>query len=85
MATTSDHSYLNCSYLIFRNKWGGFYPYTNILWLDYLLKKLIFEKSYKNKRSKQDKKAMADLKNWHLNVLNYKSTEKFIYGCNIIQ
>lgn len=54
--------------------WGHFCPRTNILWLNYLLDKLLYNKKYSS-RSKNHKRGEDMLRKLHKNVLGFKSSK----------
>ena len=58
------------------DNWEQFQPKTNIMWLHYLLDKLINVVPYKNKRSQVHKKAMARLKN--IKIMEYSSALAYV-------
>ena len=60
------------------DKWEKYQPKTNILWLHYLLKKLIHEVPYKNKKTQVHKKAMKVLKQLEQDILNFTSASVFV-------
>ncbi|OXU24815.1 hypothetical protein TSAR_016594 [Trichomalopsis sarcophagae] len=66
------------------NDWQQFNPYTNVLWLDYTLDKMITAARYKRKTSKIHKSAIEEMKMLRKEVLNYKSAFEFVSKCEII-
>ena len=60
------------------DNWEKFQPKTNIMWLDYLLDKLINVVPYKNKRSQVHKKALREMKNIKSSVMEYPSALAYV-------
>ncbi|KAL0131662.1 hypothetical protein PUN28_002892 [Cardiocondyla obscurior] len=60
------------------NNWQKFEPYTNILWLHYILDKMITMIRYKKTNLKVHKKNIIKLKNFKDSILNYSSAYDFI-------
>lgn len=60
------------------NKWKEFHPKTNVLWLHYLLDKLIAEVPYKLKKAQLHKKNLAKLRSHKNKILEYDSAEAFV-------
>ncbi|CAG9765312.1 unnamed protein product [Ceutorhynchus assimilis] len=61
-----------------RNEWSHYEPYSNILWLSYILDKTITALHYKNSCCKQHKKYMNKLKCLNLEILGYDTTKEFV-------
>ena len=59
------------------NNWEKFCPKSNILWLDYLLDKLLNFKKYTS-RSKTHQKAVESLRKFRKNILGFYSCKDFI-------
>lgn len=70
--------------LIFSNEWEHFEPYTNVLWLRYLLDRFINRIQYNGKINYNYFKAMGTLRALQEEVLDYNSTVDFISECRII-
>lgn len=66
------------------NNWEEFTPKTNVLWLDYLLDKLITGKQYTS-RSQLHKSNLAHLKKIRKQLLNYSSAQDFIENCKLLK
>lgn len=67
------------------NEWSHYEPYSNILWLSYLLDKTITALRYQNSCCKLHKKYINKLKKLNLEVLGYDSTKELIlklFGTN---
>ena len=60
------------------DNWEQFQPKTNIMWLHYLLDKLINDVPYKNKRSQVHKKAMREMKNIKNSIMEYSSALAYV-------
>ena len=60
------------------DNWEQFQPKTNIMWLHYLLDKLISVVPYKNKKSQVHKKAMKDLKRIKGSIMEYSSALAYV-------
>ncbi|CAL4093426.1 unnamed protein product, partial [Meganyctiphanes norvegica] len=60
------------------NEWESFNPYTNVLWLHYILDKMINECYYKNIKTKVHKTNLATLKQIKDRLLQYKSATDYI-------
>ncbi|XP_030754031.1 serine/threonine-protein kinase haspin-like [Sitophilus oryzae] len=60
------------------NEWHHFDPYSNILWLSYVLEKTITSLHFKNERTKLHKKSMNKLKELNLDILGYDSTRELV-------
>ncbi|KAG1648211.1 Serine/threonine-protein kinase haspin [Nymphon striatum] len=65
-----------------KGNWSEFLPFTNVLWLHYLLKKLVSGVKYKNKRTKMHLHALKELKAWEKEILGYESAYDFVYRSN---
>lgn len=60
------------------NEWSHYEPYSNILWLSYILDKTITALHYKNACCKLHKKYISKLKKLNLEVLGYDSTKELV-------
>ncbi|KAK3863798.1 hypothetical protein Pcinc_030477 [Petrolisthes cinctipes] len=60
------------------NEWETFTPYTNVLWLHYLLDKMLTECYYKNSKSKIHTKHRAELAQLKEMMLGYESATHFV-------
>ncbi|XP_071947659.1 serine/threonine-protein kinase haspin-like isoform X2 [Antedon mediterranea] len=65
------------------NKWDQFNPYSNVLWLHYLTKKLIDEKKVVRSRKKVHIEALHQLKAFEQEVLKFKSAEDVFKSSNL--
>ncbi|XP_057657544.1 uncharacterized protein LOC130894639 [Diorhabda carinulata] len=61
-----------------RNNWKEFEPFTNILWLDYILEKALVALRYRNTKTKRHKDYMRKLKNLKEDVLSYQNVNDFV-------
>ena len=61
-----------------KNDWRGFYPKTNVFWLNYLLDKLTSEVYYKNRKSKLHRSALTRMRILKENILEYSSVYDYI-------
>ncbi|KAK2577611.1 hypothetical protein KPH14_005219 [Odynerus spinipes] len=66
------------------NNWQEYEPYTNILWLHYILDKMVTIVRYKKKNLKKHKNAIIKLQNLKQIILLYKSAFDFINSCDQI-
>ncbi|KAK7866399.1 hypothetical protein R5R35_009822 [Gryllus longicercus] len=55
------------------NNWQVFQPYNNVLWLSYVLEKLITEVYYRNEKTKIHKRGIGKLKEMRNRILDFKS------------
>lgn len=62
----------------FSNEWGHYEPYSNILWLSYMLDKTITSLHYENSCCKLHKKYLNKLKELNLEMLGYDTTKEFV-------
>lgn len=60
------------------NDWQHFEPHSNVLWLHYLLDKLITLVKYRRIRSKIHKKYISKLQVLKKQIVEYKSVEEFV-------
>ncbi|XP_066249106.1 serine/threonine-protein kinase haspin homolog [Euwallacea similis] len=60
------------------NEWSHFEPFSNILWLSYILDKTITALNYTDTTSKLHKKYLNKLKELNLEVLGYDSVKGFV-------
>ncbi|TGZ38628.1 putative serine/threonine-protein kinase haspin-like protein [Temnothorax longispinosus] len=60
-----------------QNNWRKFEPYTNVLWLHYILDKMITVVRYKRKNLKVHKHTVIKLKDFKDTILNYDSAYDF--------
>ena len=60
------------------DNWEQFQPKTNIMWLHYLLDKLINVVPYKNKKSQVHKKAMREMKIIKNSIMAYSSALAYV-------
>lgn len=67
-----------------QNNWQEYEPYTNILWLHYILDKMIKMVRYKRKNLKKHKNAIIALQNLKQVILSYSSAFDFVTNCNQI-
>ncbi|XP_011067769.1 PREDICTED: uncharacterized protein LOC105154145 [Acromyrmex echinatior] len=65
-----------------QNDWRKFEPYTNVLWLHYILDKMITAVRYKKKNLKVHKHAIIRLKEFKDIILNYNSAYDFVINSN---
>ncbi|XP_046744145.1 serine-rich adhesin for platelets isoform X2 [Diprion similis] len=66
------------------NDWQKFEPYTNILWLHYVLDKMITALRYKRQSTKVHKEAISRLQELKDIVLDYESAFDFVTNCEKI-
>ncbi|KAL2729507.1 serine/threonine-protein kinase Haspin ALK2 isoform X2 [Vespula squamosa] len=67
-----------------QNNWQEFEPYTNILWLHYVLDKMLTMVRYKKKNLKKHKNAIIQLYNLKHIILSYQSAFDFVNNCQQI-
>ncbi|KYN28951.1 Putative serine/threonine-protein kinase haspin like protein [Trachymyrmex cornetzi] len=67
-----------------QNDWRKFEPYTNVLWLHYILDKMITAVRYKKKNLKVHKHAVIRLKEFKDIILNYNSAYDFVINSNSV-
>lgn len=60
------------------NHWERFEPYTNLLWLHYLVDKMINGARYKNSKSRKHRNAIDQLMQLRDELLDYKSATNFV-------
>ncbi|KAK9878914.1 hypothetical protein WA026_003740 [Henosepilachna vigintioctopunctata] len=60
------------------NEWQSFKPYSNVLWLHYVLDKAITAFRYKNTQSKLHKTSISTLKEYKAKILDYQSVTEFV-------
>ncbi|KAG7165818.1 Serine/threonine-protein kinase haspin-like [Homarus americanus] len=60
------------------NDWEKFTPYTNVLWLHYILDKMTSDCYYKNVKSKVHKTHMSQLNKLKQQMLDYESASDFV-------
>ncbi|CAH1109833.1 unnamed protein product [Psylliodes chrysocephalus] len=63
-----------------RNNWKDFEPFTNLLWLHYILDKAIRALRYKNIKSKKHRDYIGKLKMLKENVLCYHNVKEFVFA-----
>ncbi|KAJ2937804.1 hypothetical protein O0L34_g18585 [Tuta absoluta] len=61
-----------------RNDWKIFEPYTNVLWLQYILDKMITEINYRNKDTETHKEFINKLRGIKERILGYRSAAHFV-------
>lgn len=61
-----------------RNNWRKFEPYTNVLWLHYILDKMIMAVRYKKKNLRVHKHNIMKLKDLKDTILNYDTAYDFL-------
>ncbi|GLH03848.1 Putative serine/threonine-protein kinase haspin homolog-like Protein [Gryllus bimaculatus] len=54
------------------NNWQVFQPYNNVLWLSYVLEKLVTEVYYRNEKTKIHKRGIGKLKEMRSRILDFK-------------
>lgn len=64
--------------LLCRNEWEKFTPYTNVLWLHYILDKMTSECYFKNVKTKIHKTHHAQLSKMKHEMLGYESATDFV-------
>ncbi|XP_011254943.1 uncharacterized protein LOC105250493 isoform X2 [Camponotus floridanus] len=67
-----------------QNNWNKFEPYTNILWLHYILDKMITAVRYKRKNVKVHKHAIVRLKEFRDIILNYDNAFDFVTDSSVV-
>lgn len=60
------------------NCWERFEPYTNLLWLHYLIDKMINGAKYKSSKSKRHRAAVVQLMQLRDELLDYKSAADYV-------
>lgn len=60
------------------NNWQKHEPYTNILWLHYVLDKMINGVNYKNTKAKKHRENLDRLKDLRNNILDFASAADFV-------
>ncbi|PIK37306.1 putative serine/threonine-protein kinase haspin [Apostichopus japonicus] len=65
-----------------KNDWESFNPHSNVLWLHYLLEKMIRNKTY---RSAPSKESMRELKTFGRHLLGYTSAEEVLRESELLQ
>ncbi|KAL6260889.1 hypothetical protein P5V15_008416 [Pogonomyrmex californicus] len=65
-----------------QNNWQKFEPYTNVLWLHYILDKMITAVRYKKKNLKIHRHAIIKLRKFKDTILNYDSAIDFVINSN---
>ncbi|XP_066249113.1 uncharacterized protein [Euwallacea similis] len=79
---TSHGSYQFDIYRLMRNKtennWKKFTPYTNVLWLHFLLVQSITAFRYRNTKTKVHNMCKCDLIKFRDSILNYNSVSEFV-------
>ena len=70
--------------MISSNDWQQFCPFTNLLWLDYTLDKMISGVRYKKKTTKIHKSTIEQMKTLRDEIFNYKSAYDFVTNCEKI-
>ncbi|XP_023243936.1 serine/threonine-protein kinase haspin-like [Centruroides sculpturatus] len=65
------------------NKWDTFSPYSNVLWLHYLLEKLLKEKTYRNVKS--HKSVRIQLQKWQKSIFKYRSATDFVTNSDFLK
>ncbi|XP_076265962.1 uncharacterized protein LOC143199771 [Rhynchophorus ferrugineus] len=60
------------------NDWRKYEPFTNILWLHYILRKSITDLRYKNTSTKVHKRGIEDLQSMERDILRYRSASEFV-------
>ncbi len=68
----------------YRNEWETFNPRTNIMWLHYLVDKLLNQKKYK-RNGRDDREAMRYLRQFHKEVLSYDSATHLILESELFE
>ncbi|XP_050303416.1 uncharacterized protein LOC126741126 [Anthonomus grandis grandis] len=63
------------------NDWQKFTPYTNVLWLHYILDKSITALRYNNKMTRSHKQGIQILKDFKECLLKYNSATEFVREC----
>lgn len=71
-------------YVLYRNDWKNFEPYTNILWLHYTVDKMITALRYKRTNTKIHKHYIDKLKGIKSRILDYGSAALFVLTDNEI-
>ncbi|KAK8742979.1 hypothetical protein OTU49_001464 [Cherax quadricarinatus] len=61
-----------------KNEWEKYTPYTNVLWLHYILDKMVSGCYFKNVKTKVHKTHYAQLKKLKQQMLNYKTAAEFL-------
>lgn len=60
------------------NCWERYEPYTNILWLHYVIDKMINGARYKSSKTKKHRAAIDHLMQLRDDLLNYRSAANFV-------
>lgn len=74
LRTVYKFSYFYC----FRNEWQHFEPYTNVLWLDYVLDKMISGVHYSYPKSKIHRSYMQKLREIQKTILDFNSVKSLV-------
>ncbi|XP_046361174.2 uncharacterized protein LOC124138512 [Haliotis rufescens] len=67
-----------------KNEWEPFNPHSNILWLHYLVDKLLKQKRYK-RNSREDREAMRYLRQFQAEVLQFTSCKHLVLESHLFQ
>lgn len=65
-------------FFCFSDDWQHFEPYTNVLWLHYILEKAITGLRYKNKKSKVHNEYLEKIVYYKENILKCDSAKDFV-------
>ncbi|XP_011309153.1 uncharacterized protein [Fopius arisanus] len=68
-----------------KNTWQVFQPYTNLLWLHYLIDKMITVVRYKRTGSKIHQNHISKFQELKKVILDYDSAFDFVYNCQIVK
>lgn len=69
---------MDSNHSVCRNEWQHFEAYTNVLWLHYVLDKMVSGVRYGNITTKTHKSHLAKLKDLKKKILDFESVGKLV-------